>query len=199
MYKLVLLRHGRSLADDEEKIEGRYDSPLTDVGIDQAKSTKIVFSELKYEFDAIITSTLKRAMQTAEVINEKYKVPIIKCDLLIERDNGVLAGLKRKDADLKYPIPIDITPFSLFPDRSGESLILLQSRAMLAIEFIIRNSPGRYLIVSHGNFLNAMIRVILGISNPNNESGCIFNFEDNSYIEMDYFEEKNKWIIKRFV
>jgi len=199
MYKLVLLRHGRSLADDEEKFEGRYDSPLTDVGINQAKNIKIIFAELKYDFDAIITSTLKRAMQTAEIINEEYKVPIIKSDLLIERDNGVLAGLKRKDADLIYPIPINITPFSLFPNKSGESLVLLQSRALLAIEFIIRKSPGRYLIVSHGNFLNAMIRVILEISNPNNDSGCIFQFKDNSYLEIDYYEDKHKWIIKKFV
>ena len=39
MYKLVFLRHGRSQADDEERYEGRYDSPLTDIGIEQARST----------------------------------------------------------------------------------------------------------------------------------------------------------------
>jgi len=199
MYKLVLLRHGRSLADDEEKMEGRYDSPLTDVGIEQANFTRKIFSELNYNFDAIISSTLKRALKTAEIMSEEYKIPIIKCDLLIERDNGVLAGLKRKDADLRYPIPINTTPFSLFPNQSGESLMFLQSRALNAIEFIIRNSPGHYLIVSHGNFLNAMIRVILGIPNSINDSGCMFQFKDNSYLEIDYFEDKHKWIIKRFV
>lgn len=197
MYKLVLLRHGRSLADDEEKFEGRYDSPLTSVGIEQAKNIRRLFLDLNYNFDTIISSTLKRATQTAEIVNEEFKVPIIKSDLFVERDNGVLAGLKRKDADKKYPIHEFLTPFSLFPEKSGESYALLQSRALLAIEFIIRKSPGRYLIVSHGNFLNAMIRIILGISNPVNDSGCIFQFKDNGYMEIEYFEDKHKWIIKK--
>ena len=38
-YKYVFLRHGRSLADDEYKHEGRYDSPLTDIGKQQAETT----------------------------------------------------------------------------------------------------------------------------------------------------------------
>lgn len=197
MYKFIFLRHGRSLADDEEKIEGRYDSPLTEIGIAQAQKTALHFIESGYKFDSIITSTLIRASRTAEIINNSFKIPLVKSELFIERDNGVLAGLGRKEADIKYPMKGFKTPFSYFPNLSGENLITLQGRALLALDFILKNNPGQYLIVSHGGFLNAIIRTILGISSPINNSGCIFQFQDNGYIEIDYYENDYKWVIKK--
>ena len=196
MYKLILLRHGRSLADDEEKHEGRYDSPLTSIGIDQAKITLQELKKMNFSFNAIITSTLMRAQTTAEIINEEFNVPIIKSELFMERDNGKLAGLMRKDAESKFPKAPFLTPFSYFPDMSGENLVLLHARALRALDFVFKNQPGHYLIVSHGGFLNALIRVILGIQAPINDSGVVFQFRDNGYMEIDYFEENHKWVIR---
>ncbi len=198
MYKLVLLRHGRSLADDEKKHEGRYDSPLTAVGIEQAKATLQEFLKQDFKFDAIFTSTLIRAQKTAEIMNEGFNVPIIKSELFMEKDNGVLAGMTREEAALKYPKASFVTPFSYLADGSGENLVLLQARALQSIDFVLKHQPGRYLIVSHGGFINALLRAILGIQPPINNSGVIFQFRDNGYVELDYFTNEHLWIVRSF-
>lgn len=197
MYKIVLLRHGRSLADDENRFEGRYDTPLTDVGLLQAKETARKFKNSGYIFDAIITSPLLRALKTAEIINLEYQVPLIISDKLVERDNGILAGLERTKADFLYPLSEKNTPLIYFPNRSGENLVLLQARALTALNFILQHNVGNYLIVSHGNFLNALVRVILEIPNPINRSGCLFRFTDNGHMVFDYYEDDHRWIMQR--
>src|SRR5687768_2228091 len=62
---LVLLRHGRSRADDEGVHEGRYDSPLTAVGRDQATRLAQHWREAGTHFDRIVCSSLVRARETA--------------------------------------------------------------------------------------------------------------------------------------
>ncbi|MBL8026167.1 MAG: histidine phosphatase family protein [Fibrobacteres bacterium] len=187
------------MADDEKKLEGRYNSSLTDIGISQAQETLCEFRELGYLFDAILTSPLSRALKTAEIINIGYGVPLISDDILMERDNGVLAGLVRAEADLKYPINHKITPLTKYPNQSGENLVVLHSRALAALDFILQRRPGQYLVVSHGNFLNALVRVILGVPIPLNNSGCFFSFRDNGFIEFEYHENDHKWIMRRLI
>ena len=196
MYKFVLMRHGRSVADDEMKHEGRFDSELTENGVAQAKGTTELLLKSNYSFRAIITSPLKRALRTAEIINENYKVEIIKNELLMEQDNGILAGQNKKDALMKYPMPSFYSPFRYFPENSGENEIMLHARGGLAVNSLIRIDPGQYLIIGHGGILNAMIRNMLGINLKSNGSGVTFLLRDNGYIDIDYDENKNHWIIR---
>lgn len=65
---LVLLRHGRSRADDEGVHEGRYDSPLTEVGRDQATRLAQRWREQSVQFDRVVCSSLVRARETAEIV-----------------------------------------------------------------------------------------------------------------------------------
>ena len=196
MYRLVFLRHGRSLADDEQKHEGSYDSLLTDVGVNQALETAISISK-EYKFECIITSPLKRAKQTAEIIQEKIRCSIDINPLFRERDNGILAGIKYEDAKKKYPLPKIDGPFRRFPGNTGENEIEINARALLALNSIIDKGPGSYLIVSHGGILNAVMKRIMEIPIGNKESGVVFKLGDNGFIEMEYREEKNLWIFKR--
>jgi len=196
MYRLVFMRHGRSLADDEQKHEGSYDSLLTEVGVNQAIETALYLSK-KYKFDCIITSPLKRAKQTAEIIQEKTRCSIDINPLFRERDNGILAGMKYEEAKKKYPLPKIDGPFRRFPGNTGENEFELNARALLALNSIIDKGPGSYLIVSHGGILNAVIKRIMDIPIGNKESGVVFRLGDNGFIEVEYREEKNLWIIKR--
>jgi len=197
MYSIVFLRHGRSLADDEAKCEGRYDSQLTQIGENQARETKAKFSKLGFKFTKIITSPLLRAFRTAEIINEEYEVMIEKEPLLMEIDNGIIAGLPKKELDSLYPLPSFISPYRYFPNNSGENVILVHSRAGAALNSIISRGPGNYLIVSHGGILNAIVRNILGIHYMVNGSGVVFKFEDNGFIQFYYDETKDLWIFVR--
>jgi len=197
MYNLVLLRHGRSEADDLLLHEGRYDSPLTQEGKDQANRTAKRIKEYEYSFDKIICSPLMRAKETALIIGEILGVPIEENNLLIECDNGILAGMKREEAFKKYPIPEYINPFRYFPENTGENEVLLHARGGVALNSIIENGPGNYLIIAHGGILNAIIRNMLKISYMTNNSGVVFKLKDNGFIDISYNENNDMWIVNR--
>ncbi len=117
--------------------------------------------------------------------------------LFRERDNGILAGMKYEEAKKKYPLPKIDGPFRRFPGNTGENEFELNARALLALNSIIDKGPGSYLIVSHGGILNAVMKRIMDIPIGNKESGVVFRLGDNGFIEVEYREEKNLWIIKR--
>lgn len=201
MYNFVFVRHGRSLADDENKHEGRYDSPLTNVGEKQAGLTAQKFKKLGYEFDTIIASPLKRTSRTAEIINKEYAVDIIKQPLWMEVDNGLLAGkLKNEETDKMFPVPKN--GFGVYDRRAngtGESRAQLYSRAILAVEDLVSRPEGNYLVVAHGCILNIALQFIFGAKPTSSWEGDLwFSFGDNGFIELCYGKEKNTWGLKRF-
>ena len=90
---ITLMRHGRSRADDEMVHEGRYDSPLTDVGRAHVRARAEEWKRGNVTFDAIVASTLSRASESARIIGETLDIPVEYDPDWIERDNGPLAGL----------------------------------------------------------------------------------------------------------
>ncbi len=89
--KVYVVRHGQTEWNVQKKVMGRFDAPLTEVGLEQAKE---VSNKLKYiDIDLIICSPLKRAKQTAKVINKNKNISIIYDDRLIERYFGNLEGV----------------------------------------------------------------------------------------------------------
>ncbi len=198
MYDIYLLRHGRSLTDDENRCEGRYDSPLTLKGKEQAKKTAEYFIKNDINFDKIISSPLIRAKETAEIINNLQCTNLELEPLLMEKDNGLLAGELIDEMKEKYPLPNFVSPFMFPPSNTGENLVLLHARAGMALSRILEEDEGKYLIVSHGNFLNALIRNILSIPMPVDKSGQYFLFEDNSILHLKYDKSCHKWFFCSF-
>lgn len=96
---IYVTRHGQTNWNIQKKVMGRCDEPLNTTGIEQAM---IVRDKLKnINFDMIICSPLLRAKQTAEIINENKKIPIVYDNRIIERDFGEFEGLETKDFDFK--------------------------------------------------------------------------------------------------
>ncbi len=197
MYQFVLLRHGRSLADDENRCEGRYDSPLTSVGEEQAGRTAQTLKDKGSAFDRILSSPLRRARRTAEIIAEVLQVEIEFEPLLMEHDNGIIAGMPKSQLNEMYPLPEFDSPFRYFPEHTGENAVLEHARAGLALNSLIDRGPGRYLIVTHGGIGNAIMRNILGINYVVNGSGVSFRLGDNGRIEFTYDEGKHHWRLLR--
>lgn len=193
--EIYFMRHGESTADIENKIESRYDAALTEKGLEQAKKISSFFKENQIDFQKIISSPLKRAKETSKIISEQLKVEIIYDELLMEFDRGILCGLKRKEADEKYPAPYFRNRFDRFPENSGESVLELRTRALLFLNKIISSKKEKILVVSHGRFLNELISVILNIPTLYNESnGTIFSFNDCEYLRLKYIEKKDSWV-----
>ena len=194
---LWLLRHGRSLADDEEKFEGRYDSPPTEIGRQQASNLANRWYEEGISFNRVICSTLKRACETAEIIGGRLGVEVEPDANWMEIDNGPMAGLPRDEAKERYPLPSFISPFYRIADVS-ESFWELHCRAAKALQSIINSGIEKQLVVSHGGILNAACRVICGTVPPVNSSGLFFAFQDNGFLQVAYEPERYRWSIKKF-
>lgn len=94
---LYVTRHGQTDWNVEKKVMGRCDEPLNEVGLMQAEETRN--SLLNKDIDLIISSPLKRAKQTADIINRDRNIEIIYDDRIIERDFGEMEGLATKDFD----------------------------------------------------------------------------------------------------
>ena len=88
--KLYVMRHGQTEWNVLKKIQGHTDIELNETGISQAQKAKDKFNE--FSIDLIISSPLKRASKTAEIINEDKKVPIIIEEKIIERGFGDIEG-----------------------------------------------------------------------------------------------------------
>jgi 2,3-bisphosphoglycerate-dependent phosphoglycerate mutase len=117
--------------------------------------------------------------------------------LLIEHDNGIIAGMLKSELNEKYPLPAFDSPFSYYPENSGENDVQEHARAGLALSRLIDFGPGRYLIVTHGGIGNAILRNIFGISYMVNGSGVSFRLKDNGWIQVNYYEDKDHWQLLR--
>ena len=106
--RLLIIRHGQSEADLINVYEGIADFELTELGHKQAKQMS-EFVKNHYNISKIYSSPLKRAVQTANHLSEKTGAKIFLDDRLMEFDNGLIAGLKKEMADIKYPAVLNLS------------------------------------------------------------------------------------------
>lgn len=126
--EFLVMRHGQSRADlaQPKKFEGRYDSPLTQKGLRQA-ALAAEWITTHHHPNAIISSPLKRAKQTAELVARRSGAPLVLDLELQERNSGALAGLTKLKAR-KWGI---LRPGSYLPHETapcGETLIEFRAR-----------------------------------------------------------------------
>ena len=179
MNYLILLRHGQSKWNLENKFTGMTDVDLTDIGIEEAENAGKLIKRLQINIDEIHSSILKRANKTAEIaINQTEqkhlykdeKLIMIKDSSLNERDYGDLVGLNKSETAKKYgkkQVHIWRRSFDV-PPPGGESLKQVIERVTpyynKAIkEKIIANK--NILVVAHGNSLRALL-VCINLHQP---------------------------------
>lgn len=105
MYKLVLLRHGQSAWNLENRFTGWTDVGLTDQGRQEAHIAGRQLRENGFNFDLAYTSVLKRAIQTLWITLEEMElewIPVINAWQLNERHYGALQGLNKSEMAVKY-------------------------------------------------------------------------------------------------
>ena len=105
MYKLVLIRHGESTWNLENRFTGWTDVDLTATGVAQAKQAGQLLKDAGYEFDVAYTSMLKRATRTLwHALDEMDRtwLPVVHTWRLNERHYGALQGLDKGETAKKY-------------------------------------------------------------------------------------------------
>ena len=102
--KLVLLRHGESIWNKENKFTGWTDVELTENGKNEAHKAGLLLKEKGYTFDIAFTSVLKRANDTLDIVLKEMNlnIPVHYSYKLNERHYGALQGLNKDEARKKY-------------------------------------------------------------------------------------------------
>ena len=103
--KLVLLRHGESIWNKENRFTGWTDVDLSQKGIEEAKKAGQVLKEKGYTFDVAFTSVLKRAIRTLWFVLDEMDlmwIPVYRSWRLNERHYGALQGLNKAETAAKY-------------------------------------------------------------------------------------------------
>jgi 2,3-bisphosphoglycerate-dependent phosphoglycerate mutase len=105
MYKLVLIRHGESTWNKENRFTGWVDVDLTEQGNREARQAGVLLKEAGFSFDIAYTSVLKRAIRTLwhvqDEMDEMY-LPVVHSWRLNERHYGALSGLNKAETAKKY-------------------------------------------------------------------------------------------------
>ena len=179
MNKLVLLRHGQSQWNLENRFTGWRDVPLTKKGIQEAKNAGLLIKKNNIIIDKVFSSVLERANKTAEIaiteagINSLINgenVNYTKNQKLNERDYGDLVGLNKAETAEKFgkeQVHIWRRSYDVSPPN-GESLKDVVSRVSPYFENEIKPlimDNKNILIAAHGNSLRAIL-IKVGLNKP---------------------------------
>lgn len=104
-YKIVLVRHGESEYNKENRFCGWYDAELSPLGLEEARNAGKMLKEKGYTFDVAFTSVLKRAIKTLYLVQDEldlHWIPVTRHWRLNERHYGGLQGLNKSETAAKH-------------------------------------------------------------------------------------------------
>ena len=196
--EIYFVRHGQTIWNVEKRFQGLSDSPLTELGITQAKLLGKKLKDIK--FDKFYSTSLKRANDTANYIkgNRKQEVEIF--DDFVEISMGDMEGIQQEEFKKLYPEQVKnffFTQLEYDPSSfGGESFLEVRERVAKGLDkFIDLNKDyERVLVVSHGATLKTLLHYISGKdistlsdeSIPKNTSYTIVKYENGKFEIIDF-------------
>ena len=159
-----LMRHGRTVWNQDKRIQGQKDTDLAPEGVDQAKAWSRTLA--KAVWDRVLTSDLSRARETARLAVGSLGLPTVEDPRLREQDWGDWVG--RTFGDLGLDDMEDVVRRGLvgweFTPPGGESRLQVLARARAALEQAAREHPGEsILVVAHQGVLKCLLYDLLGL------------------------------------
>jgi broad specificity phosphatase PhoE len=165
MTRLLLVRHGRSVMNAQQRLQGWLDSPLDDVGRVQAQATA---HRLRRESPEILyTSTLSRAAETAHIIAQELGIPVVPDERLKERDLGQLSGLSNDEIQERFAewVHRRQTEAQYVPPPGAEATEGFSERVRQVVRDIVERHPhGTVGVVSHGGVIGMVVSQQLGLA-----------------------------------
>lgn len=171
---IYIIRHGESLFNRENRIQGQTDVALSPFGEQQAAAIADAFQPS--DLDAIFCSPLKRAYHTALPLAERLSLELQPMDDLKEIHAGIFSGLLWSEIESRFPqysagwnnMEYD------FVIPEGESRRQLQERGVRALERIASLPYEKVAVVAHGGVLCAALKGILQVP-PSTNPFSLFN------------------------
>lgn len=166
--KIYLTRHSKTVWNEEKRLQGRKDSPLTIQGQDNALALKKHIQDMT--FDYIYSSPIPRAYQTAKIIfDEKY---IIKDERLIEMNFGDYEGClisSLKDSKTYYQLWHQPELFTRIPHGESYDEVIIRAKSFID-DLKKHNLNDSIMVVTHGMFFIVLLASMLGL-----EKKILFN------------------------
>lgn len=155
---IYITRHGQTEWNVEKRMQGWSDSPLTELGIQQAKWLEERLKDTK--LDVIYSSPINRALSTANIVNGKRNIPLYTDSRLREINMGIWEGLTQDEIEKLYSK--ELYNFwnapKLYKPYSGETFFQVRQRTKELVKEIISENIGKdILIVTHTITLKAIM------------------------------------------
>jgi phosphoserine phosphatase len=159
---ILLARHGESDWNRAKRWQGHADRPLTELGRAQARDLAERLAET--ELDAVYSSDLQRARETAEIVARSRGLDVAVLAELREIDVGSWSGLTRTEAEQRFPEAYRRWVAGGEGWDDGETYEQLSERVVGAVYTIAGDHPGeRVLVVTHGGSIRAVHSTALGV------------------------------------
>ncbi|WP_298815371.1 histidine phosphatase family protein [Chloroflexus sp.] len=156
---VYLIRHGETDWNMEGRWQGHIDVPLNEIGYRQARLLANRLARDGVQFQAIYSSDLSRAYQTAWEIGAVLKVPVQLLPALREIDTGEWSGLTTNEVRDRFPAEWEqIMQGVDLPRGGGETTAALRRRVVTAVEAMVAQHRGKTLaFVTHGGCIRALL------------------------------------------
>jgi probable phosphoglycerate mutase len=162
--RIVAVRHGETVWNAEMRMQGQLDTALSERGRRQAARAAEALADEGIE--AIVSSDLVRALDTAKAIAGVVGLPVATDPGLRERSFGVFQGYTYAEIDTRWPVEAARwrRHDPAFAPDGGESLVDFYARAVAAVTAIAARARGRsILVVTHGGVLDCLYRAASGL------------------------------------
>ena len=210
MAKLILVRHGETVWNVEKIYRGRADVNLDEVGIKQAELLGRYLSN--WELEAIYSSPLRRALDTADIIARYQKIGMHIAEGLMDFDYGKWQSLPEQEAKRLYPTLHNKWHNNphMVKMPGGESLEDVRRRAIEVVNDVLSKYQGSVVLVSHRVVNKVLICSLLGLDNSyfwniKQDVGgiTIFNYVDGRFVltkhnDTSHLKELQKSVLDDF-
>lgn len=193
MTKLILVRHGQSESNVERRFAGQTDSPLTDLGKEQAELTA-KYIKGKFKIDAVYASDLQRAYYTGQSIAQFSNVPIIKSqgmrEIFVDEWENVVDSVLIKRDDYK----VWLTDIANATPENGETVRDFAKRIMDTLNQIAQENPNKTIVVAtHATPVRVLETFI--------ETGSVDKMQSRAWVSNAscsvFNYEQGKWSIEQ--
>ena len=201
MLRLILVRHGQTDANLNHLLQGQSDGLLNATGIKQVEELANCLKD--FPIDQIISSTLRRAQDTATAVAQYHHLEVKTTPLIKEWNVGVLDGLPAEK--FRKILEEANAPLSLFRPEGGETLLEVRKRASDFLNDLITNYQNQIVLVcTHGDFMRALLSLIQQVDIEktagiyfDNASYSIFELENGNWnpIELNQTSRKGDQLV----
>jgi broad specificity phosphatase PhoE len=182
--KILFVRHGEGLDDIYNEYGGWSDRELSPSGIKLAFDLSEYLKTKGYDYNLVLTSPLKRAHQTAQIISEELECRLEDCAYLKERNTyGLLSGVNKDIARKQYPRLVEAFENEEYIP-GGERYEDFVLRVEKLLEHLRELKADTLVCITHGYLITTIMEEHLGLLRDKIQDGCVLEVELGEKLEL---------------